>query len=415
MFAYLLSIARLDRNVLLYIAAFSSVGFGYIGVTSVLGNLYVLGLGFDATFLGTLTAIGQLVWALTALPAGEIGARFGLRRTVVAGYVLIALCFAAYINVPLLPPGAWGAGLLASTVLMWASVSLASVNGVPFMMSVCPAEQRSKAFSLQAAVMPLAAFLGSLVGGFLPGFLLGASAGGLDETGAYRAVLALPVLGYAAAAGFMLKARPAPPLIQSAQEAARHGAPLGLLVFLGGLFTLQLAGEASLMSFLNVYFARELLVPTGLIGTIFAVVRLLPFFVSPLLPLAINRWGAGATMAASNALMAAAGLGIAFSGSWAGAGAGFLLASLASGFGTPTRSLFGQESVQPRWRTTVNAVSILSTAAGGSLAWYAGGRLIDQAGFQALFLISAGLALAGAGLYAAGRRRKPAAPVHSQA
>lgn len=71
---YLFSITHLDRSAILYVAAFSSVGFGYLGMTNVLGNLYLLGLGFDTAFIGTLTASGQIVWALTALPAGAIGA-----------------------------------------------------------------------------------------------------------------------------------------------------------------------------------------------------------------------------------------------------------------------------------------------------------------------------------------------------
>jgi len=410
MWAYLLSITRLDRSALLYVAAFSAVGFGHIGVVSVLGNLYVLGLGFDTTFLGTLTATGQFAWALTALPAGMIGARFGLRGALIAGFALIALGFAAYLNVPLLPRETWGAGLMITNLLLWASVSLASVNGVPYLMSITPEQERSKAFSLQAALMPVTAFLGSLVGGFLPAYLMRAT-GGLGEMEAYRAALMLPVVVYAFSVVLLLKARPAPPLIQSSKEAVRQIAPLGLLVFLGVLFGVQIASESSLMFFLNVYFSKDLLVSTSLIGTIFAVVRLMPFFVSPLLPLALNRWGSGFIMTASYVLMAVAALSMAFFHQWIAAGVAFVLASMASSFAMPARSLFGQESVQPRWRTTVNAVATISLAAGTGLAGYVGGRLIDLAGFRGLFLISAALALTGVMMYAGGRRRKAAQPV----
>ena len=410
MWAYLLSITRIERSALLYVAAFSAVGFGHIGMVSVLGNLYVLGLGFDATFLGTLTATGQLVWALTALPAGEIGARFGLRGTMVTGYVLVALLFAAYLNVPLLPREAWGAGLLITNLLMWASVSLMSVNGVPYLMSIVPTEQRSTAFSFQAAVMPVMAFLGSLIGGFLPEFLRRVTGGELSDTGAYRVVLMLPAVVYFLSAGLLLKARPAPPLIQPSKEAAGQAAPLGLLVFLGVLFGLQIASEATLTSFLNVYYNKDLLVSTSVIGTIFALVRLMPFFLSPLLPLAFNRWGSGLTMMASNALLAVAAIGLALFPNWIAASVAFLLASVASSVANPARSLLGQESVLPRWRTTVNAVTSISLAMGGALAGYAGGRLIDLAGFRGLFLAGAGLALASVVMYAAGRRKTALQP-----
>jgi MFS family permease len=203
----------------------------------------------------------------------------------------------------------------------------------------------------------------------------------------------------------MHRARPAPKLIQPAQAATRQGAPLGLLAFLGLLFAVQLSSEGALTAFLNVYFVKELLVSTGLTGTIFAVVRLLPFFVSPVLPLALNRWGSGRTMAASYGLLAAAALGIALFHHWAAAGAGFVLASLAASLASPARSLFGQEAVQPRWRATANAVTTISQACGGGLAGFAGGRLIELAGFHGLFLTSAALALAGVLIYAAGERR----------
>lgn len=404
MFAYLLSITRLERSVLLYVASFSAVGFGVMGVTGVLGNLYVLGLGFDTAYLGTLTASGQLIWALTALPAGAIGARFGLRGAVIAGYGLFSLFNLAYLNVPLLPREAWGAGLMITNLLVWTSVSLVSVNGVPYLMAVAPENERSKAFTLQTALLPVAAFLGSLAAGFLPGYLVQSSGGRLDEISAYRAALMLPALAFFGSALLMFRARPAPALNQTSADAARQAAPLGLLAFLGVLFGVQIASENGVIFFLNVYFSRDLLVSTSLIGTVFAVVRLLPFFISPLLPLALNRWGSGFTLASSSVLMGISALAMAFFQHWAAAGLAFVLASLASSIAMPARSLFGQESVQPRWRTTVNAVTTISLAVGVGLAGYGGGLLIELNGFRGLFLVSAGFAVAGVMMYAAYRK-----------
>lgn len=257
--------------------------------------------------------------------------------------------------------------------------------------------------------MPVMAFLGSLIGGFLPESLQRLTGGDLSDTGAYQAALMLAVMGYLVSAGLLLKARPAPPLIQPSKEIARQSAPLGLLVFLGVLFGLQIAGESTLTSFLNIYFNKDLLVSTSVIGTIFAVVRLLPFFLSPLLPLAFSRWGAGLTMLAGNVLLAFAALGLAFFHHWIAASAAFLLVSIASAIASPARSLLGQESVRPRWRTTVNAVASISMATGSALAGFAGGRLIDLTGFRGLFLAGAGLALGSVVLYAA-RWKNTAAP-----
>jgi uncharacterized membrane protein YfcA len=93
------------------------------------------------------------------------------------------------------------------------------------------------------------------------------------------------------------------------------------------------------------------------------------------------------------------------------AGLAFLLVSIASSFAAPARSLFGQQSVIPRWRTTVNAVSIISLACRGGLAGYIGGRLITLTGFSGMFVTSAALALAGVVMFAVSRRRKITQPV----
>jgi predicted MFS family arabinose efflux permease len=110
-------------------------------------------------------------------------------------------------------------------------------------------------------------------------------------------------------------------------------------------------------------------------------------------------------------LIAVSAFGFMLFQDWIAAGVAFVLASIASSFAAPARNLFSQESVQPRWRATVNAVSIISLAFGGGLAGYAGGRLIDLVGFRGLFLTSAALALAGVAMYVASRRRKVAQPV----
>ena len=136
-----------------------------------------------------------------------------------------------------------------------------------------------------------------------------------------------------------------------------------------------------------------------LIGTIFAIARLLPFFLSPLLPFALKRWGSGLTMSAGYLLISACAILIAFIPSPWVAAAGFILFNLAASFNGTSRNLFGQESVQPRWRTSVTAVFTIAMAAGGSIVGFGAGRLIEFAGFRGIFLSSAVLALLGVLLY----------------
>jgi MFS transporter, DHA1 family, multidrug resistance protein len=400
MFAYLLSITKFERCVWLYMIAWSMIGFIHIGINTVLVNLYIIELGFDYSFVGTLNGSGLFVWALFALPAGLLSPRFGLRNSMVAGFAVVALGFASFMCVTMLPYGAWGTALLVSNAVVWIGAALIAINGSPYLMAVVSEADRSKAFTLQSALVTLAAFLGSILAGIAPGFLMEQFPLVFDLAAAYRAVLWVGVPAYLGSSVLMLMARAEPPIIKAEENQRKESAPLGLLIFLGVMFGVQIASENSIAMFANVYFASGLNMSSSFIGTVFASARILPFILSPLLPLIINRWGAGITMTSSYVLIALCGIFILFVPTALAGAAGFILFNLIVHFATTARGLFGQESVQPRWRTAVAAVTTISMAGGGSLVGFMGGRLIDAAGFRALFLSSTVLSLLAVVLFA---------------
>ena len=416
MIAYLLSIVKFDRSVKLYIFAMSMVGFAYIGIYSVLYNLFILKLGFDINFLGMLTASGQITWALCAFPAGMVGARFGLRRTLITGYLIVALATALNYSVPLMPHNTWGMVLFLSNIAIWIGAALITVNGTPYLMTIAPESDRNTAFTIQVATSSLAAFLGSMSAGFLPTLLMQQFGSRLDEVSAYSIVLWLGVPLYILSALLLSKARSAPLVIQEDKKTAqgREIIPVGVLVLLGILFGLQIGSEMSLSLFMNVYLARELLVSTGLIGTIFAVGRLLPFFISPLQPLALNRWGPGLTLAFGSLLLVGCAVLLAFVPIWAVAAVGFIAFGILTSFTNTARNLFGQETVKPRWRTMANAVLTISMAAGGGIVGFTGGSLIDSIGFRGLFLCGAVLGSMAVLLYFIWQRKPMRGPAPVQ-
>jgi MFS family permease len=63
-------------------------------------------------------------------------------------------------------------------------------------MAVVSEKERSKAFTLQAALVTLAAFLGSILAGVVPGFLLTQYPLVVEQAAAYRAALWIGVPAY---------------------------------------------------------------------------------------------------------------------------------------------------------------------------------------------------------------------------
>jgi MFS family permease len=416
MIAYLLSIVRLERSALLYISSFAMIFFAFLGLNGVLYNLFIIKLGFDVAFLGLLTASGQIAWALCALPAGIIGARFGLRGAVIAGYVAFMLGNALILTVPFMPHTSWAAILFVGTIISWVGAPLAAVNGTPYLMAVTSEQNRNKAFTFQAATGALAAFLGSLVAGLLPALLMRADGLALNEAAAFDGVMWLGILAYLVAIVLMVRTLSVPSLVQSTDGTgqARPRVPVKLLLFLGLLFILQLGSEMAVSVFLNVYFAQSLLISTSVIGLLFAASKLLPFLLSPLQPLLLNRWGSGPNLATGALLVALCAVLLAFVPAAAPAAAGFIFFGLVTSFNSTARNLFGQEAVQPRWRTISNAMVIIGTALATGLVGFIGGSFIEKAGYQGLFLSGAIMAGVSVLLYIPWQRRasqKPAMPV----
>jgi MFS family permease len=416
MFKYLLSIVKLDRDVLRFCFAWAMIGLIVLGINAVLMNLYVLNLGFDFTFLGNLNGSGQIVWVFAALPAGFIGTRFGLRNSLIAGYVVVILALASFLSVAWLPRSVWATGLFLSNGVIGIGAALILVNAVPYLMAIASKNDRNLAFTFMSALFALMAFVGSLAAGILPGFLISLFAGRLTEAAAYNAVMWLAIPAYLGSVLLLLKSRPDPPVLKETKTVSREAAPIGMLIFLGILFVVQLGSENALQMFLNVYLADDLFVSDTLIGSIFAVARLLPFFLSPLLPFALKRWGSGLTMSVGYLFISACAVLIALIPSVGVAAVGFILFNMAASFNGTARNLFGQESVLPRWRTSVTAVFTIAMAAGGSIVGFGAGRLIELAGFRGIFLSSAILALLGVLLYSGRQRlgRKQPPPIQPE-
>jgi MFS family permease len=375
----------------------------------VLLNLYLLRLGFGLEFIGWLIASGQIIWAVVALPAAAIGRRLGLRGTVIVAQVLLALGMGLFLLVEALPRPIWEFWLVGCWAVMWIGAALQSVNSTPYLMQVSTLEQRNHAFTFQGAVLAVMGFAGSLAAGQLPGLFAARLGVSLDLPAAYRLSLALALPLYTAGSLLWIMARPTPPPAQT--EAASGVKPWALFLFLGLVAFLATASEGSVRAFFNVYLDDNLRVPIARIGTIFGVGQILPLLAVLVTPYLLNRWGAASTLGLATAGIGLAMLPLAGLAHWAPAAAGFAAMLTMATIGTTARTVFSQEMVPERWRTTTAAISTMGLATGWATTAAAGGYVIGLAGYRGLFLLNAGFAFGAAALMAryvrsrGGRRR----------
>lgn len=396
MLTYWRTLRAFNRSVLLYLTVWGLLGFAYFGFLAVLLNLYLLRLGFDPEFIGLLIGSGQLIWAIFALPAGAIGARIGVRRAIIGALGLTGFGLALFLLVEALPSTIWTGWLLGWWLVIWVGAALVTVNGIPYLMSITRPEERNHAFSLQAAVIGLMAFVGSVIAGRLPGLFASWSDTTLVQAAPYRYALWIVPAVYLVALLAMLGTRAAKLEVQASDRTKTSAAPIGLFAFFGLITFLQAASEGTIRAFFNVYLDVGLHLPTEQIGTVMGLGQLLPVFVVLATPLFLARWGTKLTLLVATVTMAVLVVPLAAIPHWAVATLGFMgVGATIAVLGT-ARNIFSQEIVLPQWRTTTSAIATIGLALGWAIASSIGGYIIARLSYSGLFFIGAALAFAAA-------------------
>ena len=165
-------IRQYKKEVQLFFLVIAALGFAIDGVYTVLMNLYLLRLGYGTEFIGLLNAVGLLTFAISSLPAGILGTRWSnlLMLKLGVGFILVG---GGLLPLAEFTPLGWqDPWLVINYALMLCGFSLFFVNGAPFLMDVVDTDKQNSAFAVQTALLSLAAFVGSLVGGIFPEFIV---------------------------------------------------------------------------------------------------------------------------------------------------------------------------------------------------------------------------------------------------
>ncbi len=413
--AYWQTLHTFNRDAWLLLVSHFLIGLSYSGIYVVLFNLYLLRLDYGTEFIGLINGVAIMIHAFFCLPAGMLGGRWGARRTVVIGAVTAGM---GLVLVPLgeFIPQSWQTIWFTSTyTLAWLGASFYLVNHTPFLISVTAPGARNHVFSLAAALLGMAAFLGSLLGGLLPGFFAVLLQLPAEQSAVYRAslvvggvifLLAVPVLLQTSASTIERRVAPA--------TAVAVNAYTGIALF-AFVALLRVASEGAGKTFFTVYLNTILLLPTATIGLLVAVGQLLAIPAALLMPLLIGRWGRERTIGLATAGMALSLIPLALVAHWLVAALSYMTLIALAAIARPAFLVYSQESVPAGWRATMSgAVAMANGVSMGGMA-IGGGYLIAGLGYTTLFGLGATLGAAGAFFFAifltgAGRRLHPATP-----
>jgi MFS family permease len=396
---YLKMLRLFSRDIRLFLLCAALVGFAWDGMRAVILNLYLLRLGYGPEFIGLINGLGALAFALLCPIAGVMGTRWGSRSMLIAGASLLTAGFGLLPLAEFLPAD-WHEGwLLATTIVTHLGFALYLVNGLPFMMNASDTEERVHVFSVHGAMLPLAAFAGSLLAGGLPGIYAALSGVPLTQVAPYRFPLWLSALLLAPSVLILLATRPvdgtrASPIAAGAPSPGASRAPWALILAIALIMALRFGGRGAMGTFFNVYLDEGLGTATTLIGALTAVAQLVSVPAALAAPLLVARWGEVRTIFRGIMGMALFALPLALVPYWTAAGFGFVTSSAFFSVTVGPMRLFSQELVAPRWRATMASSFMMGAGLAFSAVSLAGGYVIVSFGYETLFLGAVALMVA---------------------
>ncbi|MCC7353087.1 MAG: MFS transporter [Anaerolineae bacterium] len=385
---YVLAVRAFSHNARMYLlaATFLSVA---MAVHAVLYNLYLLTLKYDEIMVGQVSAATALGVALGGPPAGLLYDAWGGKRTFTLATAAIALTMALR-SLAVTP--FW---LLAWAFLNGLASALFFVSIFPFITGQSSPRERSHLYSMNTVVWAGFGMVGSLLGGYLPGFFAfgQASSGALAPQRASLLVAAgLGLLAVWPLASVRLVAQT--PSQKGATGQERGNGRDWPAIGKGGLVMFGLGLITGLTSpFYNVYFARIFQAGSELVGNLFTLSQFMMLLASLMLPFLVHRWGLvqGPILVAMAAAPLTLAMGLPLPLVVVPA---FLLSvGLARLMDTPLQNLL-MEAVHPSDRGTMSGVRLITNYGAQALAGWLGGQLIVGYGYFSLFAAAAAITLA---------------------
>ena len=410
------AIRAFDTDVYRYLFAMSMMGFSYFGFVSVLLNLYLLRLGYGTDYVGFVNGGIAFAFAASALPAGALGSRLGMRRMVAIGVTLVTVGMTL---VPVAGSILSGAprdiGIIAMRVLSGVGFSFYMVNAYPYLVAATEPRERTYAFALMSALPPLTGFAGSLVSGILPGWIAPLLGRDLShpEPFAIALILAgivvLPAIPAVVGTSDREPVRrgPLPPEEAEDAEGLRsanrrrntEGALYALIFVLSITGLMRSAGEGAARTFFNVYLELDLAASPARIGLLLAVGQVAAGPAALIAPALAARAGKVPVIVVTGLLTAVGMAILAAVPHWAAAGLGFALVVGLRSITQSVSAVLHMEIVPASRRTVTSGVVSMAMGMGFMSISFAGGYLIPALGFPGFYVLSTAITVVSAVIF----------------
>jgi maltose/moltooligosaccharide transporter len=150
------------RSLTLLILAIFFWFVGYNAVETFFSSYGVATLGVSESTASMILSVAYVTFILFAIPSGFIAARFGRKRTIIAGLTIFGTLLAIAFFTPIVPAVI---GLLAVGGLAW---SLVNINSLPMVVDISPSEETLGTYTgLYYVAGTLAAVVGPLLNGWV--------------------------------------------------------------------------------------------------------------------------------------------------------------------------------------------------------------------------------------------------------
>jgi len=354
------------------------------GVYRLLFNFFLVRLGYDNSLVGNLTTASSLTALCAAIPMGYLVDRMGHKPALIWGSLGMALAVCGMVFFPST------AVLVAMTVLIGLSNSLAGVTMGPFLMENSSEKERVYLFSFSQGLQMASGFIGSSLGGMLPTWLSGALGVNPTDSLAYGAALLAIAAGIGAGAVplFFLRSLRLPQaerslfapfsyLVSRRGEIIRPILPLLVTAIGAGLF----------MPFMNLFFRQVHHQPDPLIGTLFAASSLTMGIGTLIAPVLAERIGKIQVVVITQALSIPFLVMLGFSPWFAPAAIAYLMRAGLMNMSSPVYQTYVMERVEPKARATAASLMSMAHNFGWAISPTVSGWLQVKYGFSPVFLL----------------------------